>query len=125
MLKQGVKNSDSNQNSDPFVNFGQNHPLPSKIGIVFESGSPNHEQILICKYFFPKANDTYSIIHSIMHTLKTLKSNSGIEKYAVQTAQIFGKFKTPRFRAKPNDVIQHQSEASTGFYDFCQVAFYP
>lgn len=45
-----------------------------------------------------------------MRTLKAQKSYAKIEKHAVQKAQLFRKFKRPRFRAKPNDVFRHQSD---------------
>ncbi len=57
-----------------------------------------------------------------MRTLKTRTSNSITVKCAVQIAQLIRK--TPRFRAAPNDVIRHQSEAGTGFHDFRQMSIY-
>lgn len=46
------------------------------------------------------------------------------QKYIVQSAQHFRKFKSPRFRFKPNDVIWHRSGASMGFLDFLYMSSY-
>ena len=77
--------------------------------------------VLICKKGFRIAN---TFLRNTMRTLKTRESNLETEEYAVQDARLFRKFETPRFGAKPYDVNRHQSEASMGFFDFCQMFFY-